>query len=423
MADQKQMSKFSKKETISLSNIRSKYKRISASDIELFAPIYYPIAILEMNLDEVTFEDFEAVQLAILRFVSLRQADPTIISDLMGLSSSYVAKVLNLLEVYGHVNDNGITALGIKSLKEEKKIIKSKVWQKFQVDALNGQLITINKTVLENTLNDKNETEIIIGHLNYLDRISVESINEQLQNQDYSNFIKNKYGILNRNVLGINDAKCIEVKYAKCYMLKLVGNNDPIVFANRVNVNKKESKDKYGWQPFSVSDEQIKIRYGFEDEICISTQIAVEYVNSLIELVNERAEKVDMEKEAYNALKKKYPFDNKGLSEFEKSRTGACVVKVNEYAFTTYKNWIPNFLLELQQDGEYLFTNEYLYGRVISIRTTSNLVLELSKLLNAKVLSSDKRKVFDILKDEFKDFEANEDSILFNEMIKKLNSI
>ena len=424
MAEQTRKLRSSKNEaTFALNDIRNKYKRISAPDIEVFVPIYYPIAILEMNVEELTFEDFDTVQLAVLRFISLKQTDYRIIADLMGLSTNYVSKVLNLLKGYGHINDNGITELGIQSLMEEKKIIKANVLQKFQVDALNGQLITIDKTISENTLNDKNETSRIIGHLNYLDQISMESINEQLDAQNYSNFIKQKSGILNRNVLAINDVKCIDVKYAKCYMLKLQWNDETIVFAKRFNVNKKQIKDKFTWQPFSVANEQIRIRYGFEEEICISTPIAVQYTHSLMKLVNERGEKLDIEKEVYNTLKRAYPFDDKGLSEIEKSKTGTFVINVNEYAFTKYRAWIPNFLLGLQQDGEYIVTTEYLYGKLISIRTKSNLVLELSKLLYYKVSSGDKRKILDNLNDKFKDFEGNKDLILFNEIMKKLSNI
>jgi hypothetical protein len=65
--DQKRFTGVDKNEMIfSLKEIRSKYKLIATSDIEMLASVYYPVAILEMNVDEITFEDFDSVQLAVL---------------------------------------------------------------------------------------------------------------------------------------------------------------------------------------------------------------------------------------------------------------------------------------------------------------------------------------------------------------------
>ena len=64
--------KVSKSEAMNaLDDIHEKYKMLPSTDIEKFAPVYYPIAIIEMNLDEMTFEDFESVQFSILNLFSL----------------------------------------------------------------------------------------------------------------------------------------------------------------------------------------------------------------------------------------------------------------------------------------------------------------------------------------------------------------
>ncbi len=45
--------------------------QIIPARVELFTEVYYPIAILEMEISETTFEDFDIVPLTVLRFINL----------------------------------------------------------------------------------------------------------------------------------------------------------------------------------------------------------------------------------------------------------------------------------------------------------------------------------------------------------------
>ena len=159
---------------IALDDIHEKYGKLPSTDIEKFAPVYYPIAIVEMNLDEVSFEDFESVQFAVLSLAELGITDYQVIARTLGLSPHYVFKLMRLLNGYGHMDENGITELGKESIHTGKKIVKARVWQKFQVDALNGTLLKVEQAVTEDMLNDRSETRLAVGHLDYLDGMPVE---------------------------------------------------------------------------------------------------------------------------------------------------------------------------------------------------------------------------------------------------------
>ena len=178
-----------------LDDIHEKYKMLPSTDIEKFAPVYYPIAIIEMNLDEMTFEDFESVQFSILNLFSLGITDYKIIAETLGLSPNYVFKIIRLLNGYGHLDEKGITQIGLDSIHSGKKIVKSQVWQKFQVDALNGTLLKVEQAITENMLNDRDQTRITVGHLNYLDGMSVEEISSQLTKNNCSTYIRQKSSI------------------------------------------------------------------------------------------------------------------------------------------------------------------------------------------------------------------------------------
>lgn len=395
-----------------LDDIHEKYRKLPSTDIEKFAPVYYPIAIIEMNLDEMTFEDFESVQFAILNLVSLGISDYKVIAETLGLSPNYVFKIIRILNGYGHLDDNGITEIGMDSINSGKKIVKSQVWQKFQVDALNGTLLKVEQAVTENILNDRDQTRITIGHLNYLDGMSVEEISSQLTKNNCNTYIKQKSSILNTNVTSINDVRCVEVKYAKCYMMKVRNCDEPIVFAKRYDSNQKEVKERFSWEPFSVKSKVLLDKYGFESDVPFSTDVAKKYVAQLYTMMLERAEKVNLIEEIKYTMNLVYPFDETGVQIVRTDGVIVPTVNIDERAFMKYRTWIINYLIGIQQYGEYLITHERLFGHVISLRTESLLILDVAQLLTDKIENHGKINIVKRLRDKYKDYEGSENIIL-----------
>lgn len=419
--DQKQQNRITKNEALAaLDDIHEKYKRLPSTDIEKFAPVYYPIAIVEMNLDEMSFEDFESVQYSILKLVSLGVLDHRVIAETLGLSSNYVFKVIRLLNGYGHMDGGGITQLGLDSLRSGQKIVKSQVRQKFQLDALNGTLLKVEQTITETMLNDREQTNITIGHLDYLDGMPVKEISDQLAKNNISRYVHQKAGIINTNVTGINDVRCTEIKYARCYLMKVRNCEEPIVFAKRYDGSKKEVKERFSWRPFSVKSKAVLDKYGFEQDIPFNSETAKKYVGQLYQMLLEREKKVNLVQEIQYAMRKVYPFEEAGV---EIARTEGIVVptvNIDESAFRIYRSWILNFLIGLQNDGEYLITNEKLYGHVISLRTESLKMLDLAELLDACVQKYGKGNVVKRIKNQFKDYEGSDLIDRIEKELKKL---
>ncbi len=395
-----------------LDDIHEKYKMLPSTDIEKFAPVYYPIAIIEMNLDEMTFEDFESVQFSILNLFSLGITDYKIIAETLGLSPNYVFKIIRLLNGYGHLDEKGITQIGLDSIHSGKKIVKSQVWQKFQVDALNGTLLKVEQAITENMLNDRDQTRITVGHLNYLDGMSVEEISSQLTKNNCSTYIRQKSSILNTNVTAINDVRCVEVKYAKCYMMKLRNCDEPVVFAKRYDSTQKEIKDRFSWEPFSIKSKNLLDKYGFEKDIPFSTEIAKKYVGQLFQLMMQRADKVNLIEEIKKTMECVYPFEESGVQIARTDGVIVPTVNIDERSFMKYRGWIINFLIGIQQDGEYLITHERLFGNVISLRTESLMILDVADKLEKKIKAHGKVEIIKRLKNKYKDYEGKENLIL-----------
>lgn len=406
--EHKQNNRTAKNEALAaLDDIHEKYKKLPSTDIEKFAPVYYPIAIVEMNLDEVSFEDFESVQYTILKMISLGVTDHVVLAETLGLSPNYVFKIIRLLNGYGHLDGNGITELGRDSISQGQKIVKSQVWQKFQLDALNGTLLKVDQTITDNMLNDREQTNITIGHLDYLDGMPVQEISTQLAKNNLSKYVHQKSGIINTNVTKINDVRCTEVKYARCYLMKVRNCDEPIVFAKRYDSSKEDVKERFSWQPFSVKNAVILEKYGFETDIPFNSDVARRYISQLYSMLIERGKKVNLVEEIHYAMRKVYRFEEIGV---EIARTDGVVVptvNIDERAFRIYRSWIINFLIGIQNDGEYLITNEKLYGHVISLRTESLKLLDLAELISNKVDKYGKSNVLKRIRDKYKDYEGD----------------
>ena len=406
--EHKQNNRTAKNEALAaLDDIHEKYKKLPSTDIEKFAPVYYPIAIVEMNLDEVSFEDFESVQYTILKMISLGVTDHVVLAETLGLSPNYVFKIIRLLNGYGHLDGNGITELGRDSISQGQKIVKSQVWQKFQLDALNGTLLKVDQTITDNMLNDREQTNITIGHLDYLDGMPVQEISTQLAKNNLSKYVHQKSGIINTNVTKINDVRCTEVKYARCYLMKVRNCDEPIVFAKRYDSSKEDVKERFSWQPFSVKNAVILEKYGFETDIPFNSDVARRYIGQLYSMLIERGKKVNLVEEIHYAMRKVYRFEEIGV---EIARTDGVVVptvNIDERAFRIYRSWIINFLIGIQNDGEYLITNEKLYGHVISLRTESLNLLDLAELISNKIDKYGKSNVLKRIRDKYKDYEGD----------------
>ncbi len=406
-----------------LADIRERYPRIKTEEIERFAPVYYPVAMVEMLLEEQTFEDFETVHLAVLRLIALGISDYKLIAQTLGLSASYVFKVLHLLNGYGHVSDSGLTELGRESLKQQKKIITTDTLQKFQVDALNGRLLKTQQSVAGNMLNSKDETITMIGHLNYLDGMDSQNLSAQLTSGNCENYLNQKSGVLHTNVRRIKAARCTEIKYAKCYLLKLRGWTHPIIFAKRYNRLSQDLKQRFPWQPFSVQDGTMIQRFGLEPQTPVNTQLATDYVQQLYQMLRAQntGPKFNLEEEVTKAIARSTPFAVNSLDIRLAVTQDRTQVYVPEKAVTKYSTELVNILTGIDRDREYLITTQWLYGHMVSVKTQSPKLGVLARLLSDKIAEHGHKEVTRILRDRFRD--QDNDPELVEKMIACLQDI
>ena len=70
-----------------------------------------------------------------------------------------------------------------------------------------------------------------------------------------------------------------------------------------------------------------------------------------------------------------------------------------------------NFLIGIRQNGEYLITNERLYGNVITLRTESLLIVNVAEMLGQRIEEDRKIDLMKRFRDKFRDYDGKENMI------------
>ena len=218
------------------------YNYITPDKITNFASVFYPIANIELEMQERTFEDFEPVQFAVLKLMNLGYKNPKVLSKLLGLNAIYIGKIQKLLFGYQLIDDSdNVTSLGKESLKANKKIQLVNTKQIFQLDPINGTLIKLDNAIQKDRFRDKGSLPTRVAIIDYPDFIDSDIIVSNVTNDDFRSIMAQKNGILNTNVEKITSIKCLEV---------------PLIFSKREDFTKIRASERYKWLPFSVPNEK-----------------------------------------------------------------------------------------------------------------------------------------------------------------------
>ena len=342
-----------------LRDICLRYKSIKKSEIEIFAPVFYPIASIQADMQEKTFEDFESVQEAVLKFVNLGFDSEEVIADLMGLDKDYVYSMLKLLFTFGHIdNKRKITELGKASLSEGKKITLARTKQVFMLDAINCNIIRIDRdldrTVVENA-HQLEDWEKNIQFLDHADGISKSRIEEVLTKTQY-NTLRRIRGGLNINVCDVSNVECLGIKFIKSYLIK-VKNHPPVIFIKRYDFN-AEGTDRFFWLPFSVESRAEAEFLGLDsDSVSIHAGTAKEIIDDVYKRILESMNSEKMN-ERLNSKAEHYrqvcgiDLVGKGLD-----------VKVSSGDVIEYSNKLLFILKEFSEDGNYLIVDDNMSGK------------------------------------------------------------
>lgn len=353
-----------------LRRILEEYPQIGPSSIELFSDVYYPIAILEMELTETTFEDFDLVPLTVLKFMSAGVLSADEIAGIMGLSKNYVQKIIDLLMGYGYIDASGLTSVGKESLKQEKKITRYTVKQRFHADAITGDLLKLGEQPSEADMEGKDTTYWRIPYIPHLEGISEEVINKQLQT-DLTRYKRYQGSVLNANTDEIKDIICVGLEYTRAYLVKLQGIKSPFIFSNQYDPTKIKYSERFKWQPMRMPDEKAYSEYGFSREIECYTPEALKTINELYKLVCKSIAEADIMKSLKHIHDFNFTTMDVSVENFSNGVPEQVSVYLNADSFTQWNGFVRKFLENYDPVVGYVYTNSSLNGLFIRFESQS----------------------------------------------------
>lgn len=406
-----------------LDRILQQNPQIVTSRIELFSEVYYPIAILEIEMTETTFEDFDLVPLSVLKFISAGLVTASEIAGMMGLSASYVQKNIDLLMGYGYVDAHGLTDVGTQALKIEKKVAHSAVKQRFQADAITGDLLKIGEQPFESDLQGREKTFFAIPHMPHIEGISVEEINQQLMGTDLTKYKHYQGEILNANVDTIKGVECIGLEYIRAYLVKMQGIDSPFIISYKYDASKKGFNERFRWQPMRMPCEKAYTEYGFSRDIeCYSDQ-SLKTINALYELVCKNIVEID-EKRLKKLLGHIQPFDYSTM-DISMGRITSGVpeqisVYVNSNSFMKWNNFVLTFLEQYDNITGYLFTNSWLNGLFVRFESQSPDIRKAAKAYKKALRHFDRKQLTTYIRKNLFDKNSEDMAIDFSELVQVL---
>lgn len=357
------------------------YNYITPDKITNFASVFYPIANIELEMQERTFEDFEPVQLAVLKLMNLGYKNPKVLSKLLGLNAIYIGKIQKLLFGYQLIDDSdNVTSLGKESLKANKKIQLVNTKQIFQLDPINGTLIKLDNAIQKDRFRAKGSLPTRVAIIDYPDFIDSDIIVSNVTNDDFRSIMAQKNGILNTNVEKITSIKCLEVVYIKSYVVFLKGVEEPLIFSKREDFTKIRASERYKWLPFSVPNEKTAnvlslnsfVYTNKNNQVLINDRIRqlFEIADSekVHDLVNSKitdimdAYYINPDYVTYNSYDSSIRLDNKAAFKNRDIRT-------------------VNNLYKLAKDGMLITSDDSFAGKIVRIYSTNPNIISASRKL------------------------------------------
>lgn len=334
-------------------------------------PVAYPIAFIEIEALERTFEDFPLVEKTVLNLINYNFSQPSIIAKVMGLTESYIRKIIKLLFAYGQIDRKGITSTGQESLQQNASIKRNTVKQKIQVDGLTANPIDIRNFISDQVLSKPQESGFFVAHIEPV--IGIEkSVLEKLIFSNYVNYVNVGEMSLHTNVEHINYARFVGIKYAKAYYLENA-QGESMIICKAYDSTAKNVKDRFIWKPLYIENAHIAKTYTKTKQFDIRYNNSKASVVKLKQTLNSKRNKTD--KEIKEMLDQLYSFNWEGT---ELKRDKKTTLWVTKKSFLKYDRFVLKMLESIAEKRRDIILFEELYGEYIIVRTEDEGLLKIA---------------------------------------------
>lgn len=345
--------------------------RIDPRSIDLFHQVYYPIAKVELEMDEKCFGDFDTIEKTVLELIGAGFDSVDTVSDLLGVPKLFAQNIFSILSGYGHIDAaNHITELGKNSLQSDVKITEVLTKQVVSIDALNGCPINIEKSVVNSEMVDINTIA--------QDRIIIPSATEaetaaflkQLNSAANIHAMSKKRQVININVTNIRDSMLIKTEYASAYLMHLKNVATPVIFTKMYDPFKEVFSERFTWQPLSI-DASNKHLFDAAESHTVHTSTVASTLVGIYQYISEKNSSENDSKAAgllLEDLEKHY----KIRPEFVTLDRSCCNGTVSASAFTQVNMNVLNLLMSFAKYGVFVYADNRIHGKVVMLTPDSS---------------------------------------------------
>ncbi len=223
-------------ENLKLIRTACPYLPLSDDEIEIFQHFYCPISIVEADVKEYVIDEYDSVELLVLRLYDAGVQTTEQISNLTGIDENMVTKIM-MTEKYtfGHIHPvtGEITTAGRATLDDNTDVNNLfqhalySVKREMQVDAITGTLIKANAEKNKTRMASFNDRMVpFISPREYveIDEELIREIRERLQL-----YIDNGYFSDGNTINRIDNIRTKEVRYRDAYFVKLKSFEFPFI--------------------------------------------------------------------------------------------------------------------------------------------------------------------------------------------------
>ncbi|WEK53709.1 MAG: hypothetical protein P0Y55_14145 [Candidatus Cohnella colombiensis] len=221
-----------------------------------FACIYYPIAMLELELLENASEEFDTIENAMLELIYAGLKSIEQISEVMGLPLNYTQKLMTILEGYGHIENGELTELGRRSVAEGIKYTKYTTRQLVQADSIHGVLLSREFNQSNHSLFQPDETTGSFQHVLPNPFLSAEAFQRLMS--ETMNYKRVNKRIFHVNIERIQSIISQSFRFAHAFLVSLEGLPHPIVLLKHVTYSQETRSATHTWRPIALSHSNAK---------------------------------------------------------------------------------------------------------------------------------------------------------------------
>ena len=373
--------------TMDLSNIFKQNAKLYPNGIKLLCSGYYPIAYLDVDIDEKWVEDFELIQLTILRILDCGIYDVEQIAKLLGLNERYIAKLIRLLEGYGHIDDcSHLTSLGLESLSSEQKKLLKHTSEVFKCDAISGNLIKKECMIDEKYVYELKELPRNGIYLEKMEGVYRNELFQQISKIGLDHFLDINKSILHVNVERINSIKLKTVKYVRGYIVKHSSLSNPVFITRIRNGKSEDHSSKISWKVVLASDVDLKYLeernlFGCNDKSIEELKYQVGYIEEASKKKTDEEILKAIEGRSFINIKKHHITNEKVIIDFDASD------------ILSVKGNFIEMLEQLAFYGMYIEVYDDVLGKVVCFKTEDSNLLKLAKLYKQVLTKREKYNI------------------------------